>query len=809
MRRSFPHLAALAIFISIAVIYCRPVFQGKVLDQDDVSGWLGMVHQMQQYKAAHGHFPLWNNSMFGGMPAYQIALEPETGLSLSFLHPLLTLFLPTPASFFFLLCLSFYFLTQVLRIKPWIGIMGALAYAYASWSPILISAGHETQLQAMGYVPFVLGSLILLYEGKYLWGALLTGIFSGLLISRNHPQITYYSLIIVLAVTLFYIVRWVREKRWRHAALALGLAAVTGTLGAMTNATTLLTTYEYAKESARGGSVVGAKSGLPEDYAFQWSYGRAETYSLLVPDVYGGASQTLGDHSRLKAELDRDRLPSWEADQFYTAFNAYWGDQPDTSGPVYLGAILCFLFLLSAFYSQSPHKWWILPLTVVAILMAWGRHFAIFNDFLFTHLPLFNKFRAPSMILFIPQLTVPLLVCLGLQDARVYRPRPVLWALGGTAVLFLGALTLYLTMDYRNDQDRQRAQYLTQINKLQPAVGEQLLQAASEDRKALFGDDLLRSLAFVMGGAGLLLAFRRKPAYALAGLGVLAFVDLMGVDTRYLNQHSYMNREETGSNMTPTDADEQISRDTSYYRVLNLTQGLSGAFQESVTSYFHNSLGGYHPAKLALIEDLISRQLTRQPLNQAVLDMLNTKYLIMPHLLSPVTFDESSTPDEHPIVVENREALGPCWFVERLHLAADAGEVMSDLDHFNPGDSALVEQNIPQPSHSTRGWIRLVKNDNDVITYSSYSPTNEFAVFSEIYYAQGWKAYVDGTPIPIVKADYALRGLSLSPGQHTLRFEFRPDSYYLGQKIASVSTWLMWMLLLGTLAREVVRRRSF
>ena len=818
-KKVIPHVVAVTLFVLIAVVYCQPLFTGKVLNQDDVAGWVGSVRQMQQYKAVHGYFPLWNNSMFGGMPAYQTALESGNALSLSWLHRLFTLFLPVPVAFFFLLCVSFYFLTQVLRINPWIGILGALAYGYASFSPILVIAGHETEIQAMGYVPFLLGALLLVYEGKYRWGTILVGIFTSLLVSRNHPQITYYFLIIASAVTLSFIVRAARARQYRHLFLCLLLAGGAGALGALTNATTLLTTYDYSQASARGGGLrmdAPARDGLSSDYAFQWSYGKAETLTLMVPDVYGGASETLGKDSRLARALGRQNLPSWESDQFFTAFNAYWGDQPDTSGPVYLGAIICFLFLLACVYARTPHRAWLVALTLLAILMAWGRHFAVFNDFLFQHLPFYNKFRAPSMTLFIPQLTVPLLVALGLQqlffgsDPVPYVQRRFNLALVLTGAVLLAGVALYLSLDYQSLQDLQRDQYLTQINKVDPAVGKSFLLAATEDRQDLFGGDLLRSALFIAGAAlllGLFIRKRLRVGYALAGLTLLICVDLFLVDTRYLNYHSYLNKDESATSISPSAADQAISQDTGYYRVLNLSEGLDNAFQESQTSYFHNSLGGYHPAKLALIEDLITFQLSKQPLNQAVLDMFNTRYVILPRPLSLVSFPESAPPARDPIVVRNPGAVGSCWFVRSLHPVRGPAEAMRDLDHFNPFDSALIETPPAfQPRYTPGDSIRLLSNDNDDITYTSATRSPEFAVFSEVYYPRGWKAYIDDTEAPIQKVDYALRGMAIPPGRHTIRFAFRPTSFYIGEKIASFSTWLMLALIAGTLGSELRRR---
>ncbi len=820
-KKFLPHLGALLVFLVIAVIYGRPIFEGKVLDQSDVAGWMGMVHQMQQYKAIHGHFPLWNTNMFGGMPAYQIALESNSGSLLGWTHNVLTLFLPAPVSFFFLLCISFYFLTQVLKVHPLLGILAALIYGYVSFNPILISAGHETEIQAMGYVPFLLGALILLYEGNYWWGATLTALFSALLVGRNHPQIAYYFLIVVFALTLSYVVLWIRDKQYKRLSLALCLAAGGGLLGAMTNATSLLTTYEYSQETNRNGSLIKDSSteathGLPLDYAFQWSYGRAETMSLLVPDVYGGVSASLPKDSKLAQSLKEQNMPAWERDQFFSAFDAYWGDQPGTSGPIYLGAIVCFLFLFGCLYGNNKHKVWLVSLTVIAILMAWGRHFPQLNNFLFRYLPLYNKFRAPSMILFIPQLTVPMMVGLSLQQCfygdqqAVLGLRKLRMAVLMVGLLLSVGLILYVHQDYLSAKDLQRTQYLTQINKVDPKVGSQLLSAVAMDRKALFGKDLLRSFCWIAAAVLLLSLYMRgwlRRRYVMTALCLLVFLDLIGVDTRYLSYGSYLNKEESDLSFAPTQADLQISKDSSNYRVLNLSDGLTNAFQESGTSYFHRSLGGYHPAPLALIQDLINYQLGKQPLNQSVLNMFNTKYVLMPKHPSTISYgDEGTQASDDPLVVLNPTACGPCWFVQSLHWVKDPNESMHALDHFDPADTAIVEKYygpLTQPSHSPEGWIRLVHDQNDQMDYACQSPSREFAVFSEIYYPEGWKAYIDGKETTILRVDYALRGLEVPAGKHQIEFAFRPTSYYMGEKIASISNWLMILLILGTLGKSL------
>lgn len=836
IKQLLPHVIAIAVFLCISVVYCEPTLQHKTLSQADVAGWEGMVHQMQQYKETHGHFPLWNNRMFGGMPAYQIALESQNKLSIGVFNDILSLYLPTPIAFFFLLCLGFYFLSQVLGANAWIGILGGLAYSYASFSPILVSAGHETEIKAMAYVPFLLGALILIYEKKYKAGTALTALFSGLLIGMNHLQITYYFVLVAAAMTIAYTIRWIKAGQYKHLVLAAVLTVLAGTVGALCCATSLFTTYDYSKETMRnGGARLGAlhsqaapSQGLPIDYAFNWSYGKAETITLLVPNAFGGSSRVLTQESNPEQDYDDAPLPKVpkKSDGLMHYFTSYWGEQPSTSGPVYLGAVMCFLFLFSVVYLKSPHKGWLMTITVLAILMSWGKNLAFFNDFLFYHLPLYDKFRVPSMILYIPQLTFPLLVILSLQQLFYGSPPKLAGDLGHTtgiynvhrfrralivtaAVIALCAC-LFTIVDYRSIADLKTAEQLNHAIRQDPRFGKDLLSAAADQRQALFGADLLRSVCLIVLAAGIIwfyLKGRLNRKIAIIGLGLLVFGDLITVDVRYLRYSSYMDKEESATSIDPTPADEQISRDHSWYRVLNLSGGPGDAWQEANTAYFHNSVGGYHPAKLSSMEDLITYQLNIQPPNPHVLDMLNTKYVIL----------------SDSVAVTRPGALGPCWLVKGITWVDGPWTAMRALDSFPPRDTAIIEKSwlekapalagIGGTHHDTTGYIRMINDDNDIIRYVSSTKATRLAILSDIFYPRGWRAYLDGVAVPIVQVDYALRGLVIPPGKHYIRVEFRPGAYYIGEKVTGICSWIVFLLVLGVLAREAfvalrVRQRA-
>jgi hypothetical protein len=814
-KKLTPHIIALVIFILAAVVYCKPTTEGKVVTESDMTQWRGEIQQMQLYKNTHGHFPLWSNSMFSGMPGFQIALEGKNPVSLAFFHDIFKLWLPIPIAFFFLLCISLYFLAQVLRINPWISIIAALAYAYASFTAILVVAGHETEILAMGYVPFLLGSVLLIYEGKYWWGTALTGLFSLLLISVNHLQITYYFIIVAVFMTIAYVVQWIRTKQYKHLVLSLVLVGVAGASGVITNATTLLTTYDFSKETQRNGGLsldmnthtVQKSAGLPIDYAFQWSYLPAETFNLVVPNIYGGASTPLAEDGKLAEALGSQTaggqpLPQQLAQQLYGAFPAYWGNQQFTSGPSYLGAVMTLLFIFGLVYVRSKHKWWLLAVTILAIVMAWGKNFPLVNEFLFYHLPLYNKFRAPTMSLVIPQLTFAIMAMLCLQqlffgsDDKALLLKKFKTTAIATGLLLLILVGMYATLSYESDHDKQIEQQLAQMTKGDNTLGRNLVRAAASDRQSLFGKDLLRSILFIAIAGFLLFLYIKgkvKTGVALAGVGLLVFIDLISVDVRYLGYDNYLEPEESTAVFNPSPADQQIGRDTSYFRVLNLA---SDTWQDAQTSYFHNSLGGYNAAKLALYQDLINYQLGKQPINTQVINMLNAKYVITPNRQT-----------NQPEVMQNPEALGAAWFVQHIEFVDGAAAAMNALDHFSARDTAVVENSYKQdvpftPQHDSSAYIRLIRNDNDLITYASSSSNPEFAVFSEIFYNRGWKAYIDDKEAPIVKTDYALRGLAVPAGKHQIRFEFKPASYYTGEKMTTAGSIFIVLLLLGALFQE-------
>jgi len=809
-KNILPHVIAVVVFLLIAVIYCKPALQGKVLQQSDMLHWQGMAQSSFKYKEANGHFPLWINSMFGGMPAYQVAMEADNPIALGYLHNLFTLFLPAPFSYFFLLCISFYFLTQVFKVDYRLGIMGAIAYAYASFTPIIVSVGHVTQVLTMGYVPALLGAIFLVFQKKYWSGGALSAVFASMLIAQNHTQIIYYFLIIAFIASATYYIYWIKNKEYKHLLITTAILIFAAIIGVTTNMVSLATTFDYSKATMRGGSEIidtatnSAKksTGLPIDYAFGWSYGHAETFSILVPDVYGGSSEKseLDASSHLAKEAISKGVPDDQAGQFAAQFPTYWGSQPFTSGPVYLGAVICFLVIFGMIYLKGFDKWWIAAVCFLAILMAWGKNFETFNTFLFNYLPFYNKFRVPTMTLVIPQFLFPLLAVLTVQQF-IFNEKNNVYAqqklkVAGYTMLGVFAIVamLYMSFDYKSDGDGRILNSLNQMTQGNTDVTNSFYNALKQDRQSLFGSDLLRSLLFAAAAFAtlwLLVKAKIKPVYAMITILLLSSIDLIAEGRRYLNNDSFTEQETVDeSYFKPSQADIEIMKDTGYYRVFNLTQ--SDPFSDALTSYFHNSVGGYHPAKLSIVEDLLNYQLRKQPLNIHILDMLNTKYVIVPGQ------------QNQPVAQQNPGALGPCWFVKAIDFKKGPTDVMKRMNNFDPKDTAVIEDTFKKyipfiPTPDSTAYIRLIKNDNDAITYQCSSSTNQYAVFSEIYYDRGWKAYIDNKEVPIIQTNYVLRGLAIPAGNHSIRFEFKPASYYDSVKFTIAGSVLGWLAIIAAL----------
>ena len=799
-----PHIIAIVVFLVVTLVYCKPALEGKVLQQNDLTQWKAMAKNSFDYKEKHGHFPLWTNGMFSGMPAYQIAIEPDVTVSPGFLLTILSLGLGKPFSFFVLACICFYILTQVLRINPYIGIIGSLAYAYAAYNPIIISVGHETKMNAIALMPAVIGSILLIYGKKYLLGGALTALFTSFLIGVNHLQIAYYAFLIIAFMTIWAIIQWIRAKEFKHMAVALCIAVAAGLTGVLANSVSLFTTYEYAKESIRGGSELpsenktATKDGLSKDYALSYSMYKTEPFVMMVPYMYGGSNGLEVPEEDSKAIEALRQMPQEMAQQLQYNLGAYWGGIGSTSGPPYAGAIICLLTLLGFFILDHSFKWWILAASVLAIVMSWGSYFEGFNIFLLNNLPFYNKFRAPSMTIVIPTFLFCLMAVLTLQKIISFENKEELWdrykkGLMLTGGVFAVLLLIYFTSDFKSEGDKGLLDQTASAPEQAREYVRTFLNALADDRKGLFMGSLVRSFLFMAAAAfSLWLSIRNRisKAVVLGIVGVLAFVDVVAVGTKYLNEKNFEDENTYEATFRPTPADEQILRDTSYYRVFDVRQGISSALGLGYTlpSYFHHSVGGYHPAKLSIYQDLIEKQLSRFPESLPVYNMLNTKYIIQK--------DQQGQDQVYP----NPDALGAAWFVKGIRFENDPAAVMNALSNFSPRDTAILfagdKQQVTSLAPAGEGsLIRLLYNDNDVVAYESNSSTGGFCVFSEIFYSKGWKAFVDGKEMPIIRTNYVLRGLMIPAGQHEIKFVFNPGSFYTGETLATIACALILLAL--------------
>ncbi|MFY8090723.1 MAG: YfhO family protein [Chitinophagaceae bacterium] len=812
-KKWLPHIVAIALFAVIACIYCKPIFNGQVLQQHDVSQWKGMAKQSLDFQEKNGRFPLWTNSMFGGMPAYQIAYGSENPVTVGYIQKVMELFLPAPASYFFLACLCFYILALILGCNIYVAFFTALSYAYCTYNPVIIGAGHNTKMIAIAYMPAFIGGLTLIFQKKYIIGTALTALFTSFLIGANHAQITYYAIVIAIFMAISFGIHWIINKEYKHLIMAAALSIFGGALGVGVNLVSLATTNEYSKATIRGGSILAdesgkgnsTKDGLKKDYALSYSMYKTEPLVMMVPRMYGGSNGLEMPEDKSKAIEALQQMPQQVAQSLNNYVSFYWGGIGGTSGPPYVGAIICLLAFIGFVVLDSKYKYWIAAASVFTIMLSWGSFFEGFNVWMLNHLPLYNKFRAPSMILVVPTLLLCIMAALSLNKMLFGEDKEALFAKYKKGLMVAGgflalAFVIYLTSDYRSEND---INLIKQIEEIKDANQKSVILDAAKslqkglvaDRKSLFFNDILRTLAFMLIAAAALyfvIKNKLKWQFGLVIIGVFAFIDVMLVNVNYLSSTNYQDAEEYQSTFNPSPADIEIQKDKSHYRVFDLTSGVNTAFNGgALTAYFHNSLGGYHAAKLSLYQDLIERQFYNFPNCFPAVNMMNVKYII-----------QRDNQTGQPFAQQNPEALGNCWFVKNVQFKKTPLDVMNALTGFSPKDTALVEEASKSlvkydEIADTTAAISLVKNNNDYVEYTSSSASNKFAVFSEVFYDKGWVATIDGKETPIVKTNYVLRGLSVPAGNHKIVFEFKPASYYNSQKFAIVASAIIWLLLIA------------
>ncbi|MEP7375346.1 MAG: YfhO family protein [Chitinophagaceae bacterium] len=808
VKKILPHFIAVLIFLIVSVLFCKPVLEGNVLNQHDVKGWKGIAQNAFDYKEQHGHFPLWNSNVFSGMPNYQIALDGKS--ILPDLNKIFSLGLPDPIHYFFIACICFYILCLSLGLKPVVGILGALAYAFSTYNPVILSAGHMTKMLAIAYMPLLLAGLILIYEKKYWLGLALTSLGTFMEIGANHPQINFYFFIVAAAVTIGYVVAWIRAKEWRHAGIAFGVTVLAALAGIAACSFSFLIGSDYAKHTIRGGQNLSIEGdnvkanktkGLDTSYAFQYSFMKAEPLVALMPNAFGGSSANpLDENSNVLKKLIAKGLPESTAGQVAGSLPRYWGGLESTSGPAYMGAIICILALIGFVLVKHPLRWGLLAASLLGIIMSWGKFLPGINVFLFENLPLYNKFRAPSMSLVMVQLALPIMAVLTIQQLFFEERsrenlkanfKKILYTLGGLVAL-LGLI--YLVMDYSSPFDGDAMQRLKSAG-----ANDEIIRATvaglKADRSAMFGGQLLRTLAYIALLLGLMWLYIKntlKPFAIVTILAVVILIDLLVIDKEYLNEDNYQSKDEMqAENFTKTPSDEQILADKSLsYRVYN-----SGGDRFSASDFhisaFHKAIGGYHPAKLRIYQDVIERYLYSSP-NPQVLNMLNAKYIVAQN---PQTGQQS--------VIPNPEAYGNCWFVKNIKFVKDDVEEIQTIGNTNLRDTAIVQQSfaktVTQPQWDSASSISLTKFDNDAMEYTADCRTPQFAVFSEVYYPDGWDAYIDGKKADYVKTNYVLRGMSIPAGKHTIKFIFEPAIYKKGTTISYIGSWFVLLFVVGGL----------
>lgn len=786
-KKYLPHLLAIMIFAALAIFYFSPVmFENKDLPQGDVTSSLGWGNDLRQYHEQTGDYAFWSNSMFGGMPANYAFLPLSNNIFRKFANVIMLNLPPLHVGVFFLYMLGFYIFLLALGCNPWLSIIGAIAYALASYNLIILDAGHVNKGLVMATMAPIIGGIILTYRKKFLLGSLITLFFTGMNVLWNHQQISYYLLLIILVLAVVYFIYALKEhtvKEFFKSSVVLVLVAGLAVIPAMDR---LIPTADYSKETMRGGAVLkqnasGQKenSGLEIDYAFMWSYGKAETMTLLIPNMYGGSSQyDIGKDSKTYEALRQ----TGQAEQFCKQSPAYWGDQPGTSGPVYVGAIICFLFVLGLIIVKGPEPWWILISTIIALILSWGRNFEGVNEFLFNYLPLYNKFRTPSMALVIAEVTMATLAILAIKEIWTRKDKASLLKPLYIAASITGGLCLLFALFGGG-----MFSFTGATDASFPAW---LVQAMQEDRKHMLTSDAWRSLIYILLAVGMIWLFLKakiKPALLIGALGLLILVDLWSVDKRFLNDDSFLPKR-TAKAITPTENDLKILQDKDPdYRVLNLA---TNTFNEAKTSYFHKSIGGYSPAKFRRYQDIIDYHLSSKGINMNVLNMLNTRYVIVP------------TEQGGSAVQQNPGALGNAWFVESIQWVNSPDEEIAALTNFNPRKLAIIDKTWQK----TLGMDVIGKSDSSSILLTSYSPkklvysynaqNENLAVFSEVFY-KTWRAYIDGTEATPIRVNYILRGLKVPAGKHQIEFRCEDTLYAKSARISLWGSILVGLVLIG------------
>ncbi len=849
LKKFLPHITAVILFAVLTLIYFKPLLSGKEISQHDIMQARGMSKEIVDFRATEKSEPLWTNSMFGGMPAYQVStLYP--GNWLGTLDKAFKLFLPHPSGYIFLCFVGFFILLLCLEVEPWLALIGGIAYGLSTYFIVALGAGHNSKLNALAYLPPLIGGIVLLFKGRFWVGFALTVLFMAMELNANHVQISYYGFMIIGAIILGYGYYAFKEKTLPKFFKAFAFFMVAAIISVLPNAGNLMCTNEYGKYSTRGkteltigpdgkSNAAVATSGLDKDYVVQYSHGISESFTFLIPDYKGGSS------SIPIGEADPNALKKVDPEfkQAVGGNGSYFGDQYITAGPVYIGAIIMFFVVLGLFITKHKLKWPLLIVTILGMALSWGSNFMGLTSFFLDHVPGYNKFRAVSMTMVIAELCLPLFAILTLNELmkfkslsdkiKIFKKELELKKVLILAFAIVGGFCLvgYLAPDVVNtfiaDGEEQQMIYRysrggNPEDQVRTYVT-QLLPQLEIARKAVFQSDAMRSFIFITLAfifIYLYLNKKIKREMVFGALGIFILIDLWTVDMRYLNEKNFVTKSQNMATFERTAADEEILKDTDpNYRVLNLA---ASPFQDAATSYLHKSIGGYHGAKLKKYQELYDFyyqsqvQLFYSGINKTmgndsavnqlmsqlhVLNMLNTKYFII-----PVSEDKTAP-------LKNPQANGNAWFVNELVLAENADKEITGLGQLNTKKQAIMQSKFKnevkvEPNYSGNGSIKLVSYKANNLVYESESNEAQFAVFSEIYYPMGWNAYVDGALMPHAAVNYVLRGMPVPAGKHKIEFKFEPQTYKTGNSIAMVGSVLVLLTVAGGLYMEIKKGKT-
>ena len=802
-KRVLPHLLILLGFVVVSLIYFSPVLNGKQIYQSDIKQYIGMSKQQTDHRAETGEETYWTNSAFGGMPTYQLGAKYPH----NYIKKLdLTLrFLPRPADYLFLYFIGFYVLLLVLKVDFKLAALGALAFGFSTYMIIILGVGHNSKAHAIAYMPLVLSGILLTFRQHYIWGFLLTIVAMALQICANHFQMTYYLLLLVLVLGIAYLIDAYKKGLVGHFFKSVGLLIVAVIIAIGLNATNIMATQEYAKVSTRGtseltidadGSKKEVSSGLSKAYITEYSYGILETFNLFIPRfVGGGNTEDVGKNSEFYQFNLRQGATPLQAKEMAKQAPTYWGDQPIVEAPAYIGAVVLFLFVFALFLVKGRLKWWLLGGTILSLFLSYGKNFELLTNFFIDYVPLYNKFRAVSSIQVILELCIPILAVFGLsrlfnsfeQEEQKFKALKYSVAItGGVALVFLMFKSSlgFIGIDFTGVNDAfYRQNY-----------GMQFMDAIRDDRKSIFTKDTIRSLILVLLSAGVILVFLKKKIsenWVIIAFAGLILFDLVGIDRRYVNSDNFVSALQVKKPYQANPADKEILKDSSNFRVFDITDGSARA------SYFHNSLSGYHAAKLKRYDELFDFHIVQNNIN--VLNMLNTKYIIAEEegQIFPFT---------------NTDANGNAWFVETLKRVKTADEAIRALDSLDTKREAIIEESdldhdlVNQFKVTPASRITLKTYTPNYLKYESDNENQGFAVFSEIYYKDGWNAYIDGKLQPHQRVNYVLRGLLVPAGKHTVEFKFEPKVIQTGSSIALFSSILFGLLLIGGILYMLKKR---